>query len=277
MKEKLLLAMDLDGTLLTSNLEISPLTKKRLQEFREQGHLVTIATGRPLQGALRYAMELDIKLPLILNNGALVADAAGNQHSVYPVDPKVGAELLAYCRAHALPCSIYIGNEIFLSSPCALAERLHQTYDLTVPQLVENPEELVSREVANYVVILEPHQVEGVYAQLKTRFGNNLEIARSGVHFIDIFQSGVSKGMALQELGSSLGIQAKNIIAVGDNHNDLEMLEVAGLGVAMAGADELVKGAADYVTAGNDQDGIAALIEAILTCGNHLSLIRQNK
>ncbi|MGI6366457.1 MAG: Cof-type HAD-IIB family hydrolase [Bacillota bacterium] len=277
MREKLLLALDLDGTLLTSKLEISPLTRKRLKEFQDRGHLVTFATGRPYRGALRFAVELDLKLPLILNNGALVADAEGNEHSVYPVDPQVGVELLAYCRTHGLPCSFYIGNDIYMLMPNPLAEELHRSHDHTVPQLAENPEELLPRGVINYAIIMEPHQIDLAYPQLKARFADSLEIARSGSRFIDIFQAGVSKGRALRDLGASLGIEKKNIIAAGDNHNDLEMLKAAGLGVAMAGADELVKSAADYVTAGNDQDGIAALLEAILACGNHLSLIGKNK
>ena len=277
MKDKLLLALDLDGTLLTSELEISPVTKKRLKEFRDNGHIVTIATGRPLQGALRYAVELELNVPLILNNGALVADTRGKEHGLYPVDPQLGEELLAYCQDHNLPCSFFIGNDIFMLVPCPLAEKLHQTYDLTVPQLAENPLELIQRGVTNYVLTLEPQHLEGVYAEIKAHFASRLVVARTGAHFIDIFQPGVSKGRALQELAQGLGISPKNVIAVGDNHNDVDMLMGAGLGVAMAGADVLVKGAADYVTTGNDDDGIARLLEKILDCGDHLHLTSGQK
>ncbi len=278
MKDKLLLALDLDGTLLTSDLEISPDTKKRLREFQDLGHLVTIATGRPLQGALRYAIELGLIAPLILNNGALVADAQGKVHGLYPVDPHAGADILAYCRTHTLHCSFFIGNDIYMLRQNALAERLHQTYDLTVPQVAENPDKLIHQGVTNFVIILEPQRLEGVYAEIKARFASRLEVARTGAHFIDIFQPGVSKGWALQELAQELGIAPGNVIAVGDNHNDLDMLEWAGLGVAMDGADELVKGAADYVTTSNDDDGIARLVEKILDCGDHLRLASvQNK
>lgn len=277
MKDKMLLALDLDGTLLTSALEISPDTKKNLREFQDLGHLVTIATGRPLQGALRYAMELELSTPLILNNGAVVADAQGREHSNYPVDPRAGAELLAYCQTHALPCSFFIGNDIFMLIPCPLAERLHQTYDLIIPQLAENPQDLVRRGVTNYVITLEPHELEDIYAKIKARFASSLEVLRSGAHFIDIFQPGVSKGRALEDLARELGVAPHNVIAVGDNHNDLDMLKCAGLGVAMAGADELVKGAADYVTAGNDDEGIARLVQKILDCDDHLSLTSSQK
>lgn len=272
MKNRLLLALDLDGTLLNSTLKISPITKKRLKEFQDLGHFVTIATGRPLPGTLDFARELGLKIPLILSNGALVAGIDGKKHSFYPVDVQAGLDLVQYCRQNSIPCNFLVGEEIYMLMPCPLADRLHRKYDKIAPQLTEDPRQTVGRGVTNFVIMQKQEQLPETYAQLQTEFGGRLNIARSGPLIISVFEAGVSKGRALLELAHSLGIESSNTIAVGDNHNDLEMLAVAGLGVAMAGADDIVKGKADYITTGNDEDGIAALVEAILTSGDHLSL-----
>ncbi len=272
MNEKLLLALDLDGTLLNSALEISPSTRQSLLEFRNRGHVVTLATGRPLQGARQYAEELGLTAPLILNNGALVAETDGTVHKFYPVDVETGRELLRFCQAHSLSCSFFVGQEIYMLRPCALSDRLHRRHDLTVPRVAQNPLAIIARGVTSYAVIVEPEKAGAVCAGLQSHFGGRLHIARAGSHFIDIFQPGVSKGRALRDLAQELGIAAANVIAVGDNHNDLEMLEFAGLGVAMAGADAVVRSVADYVTAGNDDDGIALLVDKLLRSGNPLSL-----
>lgn len=277
MKDRLLLALDLDGTLLNSALEISEENRHQLQEFQRQGHLVTIATGRPLQGARRYAHELGLTVPLIINNGALVAEANGRTHNFYPVAVQAGRELLQYCRAHDLPCSFFLDEEIYMLRPCPLAERLHQTHDLAIPKVAEDPEAIIGKGVSNYVITLEPDQVDVICEQLQAEFHTRLHVVRSGKHFLDVFQPGVSKGRALEVLAQSLGIQQSNVIAVGDNHNDLEMLEYAGLGVAMAGADRTVKMAADYVTTANDQDGVANLVKKILAGGDHLALAVKEK
>ena len=275
--KRLLLALDLDGTLLNSSLSISPETKKRLREFRRHGHLVTIATGRPLQATRKYALELDIDIPLILNNGALIADAEGKVHHFNPVEPSLARIFLDYCRDQKLPCSIYVGEDIYQRRPDPLGAKLHQTHDLTVPRVATDLDQIISLGIANFAVPIEVERLEAVYRQMQAEFARRLQVVRTEKYFLDIFNLGVSKGEALQNLAALLDVEQKNVVAVGDNHNDLEMLRYAGLGVAMDGADALVKQNADYITAGNDEDGIALLIKKILASADHLTLASSNK
>src|SRR5690554_16626 len=262
--KRLLLALDLDGTLLNSELKITSETQKALEEFKNRGHLVTIATGRPLLGTQGFARELDIDIPLILHNGARIADAHGQTSKFYPIDGAKSLELLDFCRLHNLPCSYFIDDDIYMLWDDPLAAKAHEIHDLTTPKIATNPDNQVAGGVTNFTIIVESWKIEAIYPLLRAEFDQRLQVARSGSHFIDIFNAEVSKGRALQDLAKDLGIEQKDVIAVGDNHNDLSMLKYAGFGVAMAGADSLVKDAADYVTLGNDEDGIAAVVEKLL-------------
>jgi hypothetical protein len=238
---------------------------------------VTIATGRPLQATRKYALELDIDIPLILNNGALIADAEGKVHHFNPVEPSLARIFLDYCRDQKLPCSIYVGEDIYQLRPDPLGAKLHQTHDLTVPRVATDLDQIISLGIANFAVPIEVERLEAVYRQMQAEFARRLQVVRTEKYFLDIFNLGVSKGEALQNLAALLDVEQKNVVAVGDNHNDLEMLRYAGLGVAMDGADALVKQNADYITAGNDEDGIALLIKKILASADHLTLASSNK
>jgi len=117
---------------------------------------------------------------------------------------------------------------------------------------------------AKIVVYADAEELDKFKKEIAEKFGNNVFLTTAIKNTVDILNGQVSKASGLAVLAESLGIKREEIIAIGDNINDMLMLEYAGLGVAMGNAQETVKNRADYVTAGNDEDGIALFVEKLL-------------
>lgn len=255
-----LLAIDLDGTLLTHNKRIMPETRRALDAAARAGCHLVIATGRGF-GVTRYFCDgLTLTAPQITYNGAVIFDPAKREdiarELVPPVDVPPVVDFLIEARMH-----------IALFSP----QRLYMSAAMPEPRSwlpgTEEAPELVDdmRSVASYPCIkVVAHSDAAAITRLRPpameRFGRDLYVTQTSAVLLEFLHIGVSKGAALRTVAAILGVARDEIIAFGDSHNDIGMLEFAGVGVAMGNADDEVKAVANMVTVSNEDDGIAAAL-----------------
>lgn len=268
-----LLVCDIDGTLLTSAGTLTDRTRNAVQRARVAGLRVTIATGRRYMTAKPIIDALDIVEPVIVQTGALIFDAH-NQIilSTTPLPAGVAREAITLLVSERLQPIVY-ENNVFSQHLYTGPER----YDSPGARLyfAGNPELIIRRPYARLVppdnalqlaVIDDIEQLDRVVSHLQlagcrilTSYSGNLDS-----YFMEVFHASCSKGSALHTLANHLGLEMDEIVAVGDNLNDIEMLAMAGLGVAMANAVPQAMSTATRTTLSCDEDGVATLIDEIL-------------
>ncbi len=276
MKYKLL-AIDVDGTLLDREGRITARVKEAVQKAVAAGCLVTLATGRRQRPARAFAAELDLKIPLILYTGSLVYDTQTNAALLHQPMP---AEFLQKAielvrRAGFRPAVLQSplqGEYIYLGpiedddeySRCyaegtARVDMVRRCRDYA--ELAAIPEPLILSVPGSKNI--GPQLAEAIRAQTGwSVFSYSLRHqVLADLYGFDIIQPGVSKGNALRWLAHHFGIDPTQTIAIGDGHNDIELLKAAGFGIAMSNADPELKAVADAITAPNWQDGVADAIE----------------
>ncbi|MGI6486063.1 MAG: HAD family phosphatase [Thermoanaerobacterales bacterium] len=284
-KEYKLIAIDIDGTLITSRYSISPRTLRALREAMRAGIKVTIATGRFYMSSLRLAKKLPINAPLICNDGAQIVDVHSGDSIFYrPLQMDIARKVLDICADYSSlrvqifmeDHKVYVGRNFQLGQVIWYLKMKHHLRGFVnylkdfvfVP--VNNAGDFEKAKFAmkglpaKIVICGEPGEMRQLKKRLATLFGDNIFITTAIKNCVDILDGSVSKAKGLRVLAERYGFKRDEIIAIGDNINDLPMLEYAGLGVAMGNAPKPVKERADVVTAGNNEDGIAILLEKVL-------------
>ncbi|MEL7625095.1 MAG: Cof-type HAD-IIB family hydrolase [Clostridiales bacterium] len=261
-----LLAIDLDDTLLRSDYTISPRTKRAIQRARQQGVVVTLATGRMYVSALPYAQELDIDVPLITYQGALVIMTDGRIISHHPMDYQLSMELLDFLLPFGYHVNVYIGDQLFIEESSPEAARYGartRTYLYQVPSLREMMKQRAAG-ATKFSLIASAEEVKEVIDATKARFGDRVLTVPSKPTFLEFGRPDMGKGVALAEMAAKLDIDSSQVMAIGDSPNDLDMLEYAGWGIAMANGECCAKERARWITAANDEEGVAIAIESLV-------------
>lgn len=259
-----LIALDLDGTILGRDLTVSPQCKAAIRRAEEAGVRVTIASGRMLKSTLRYARDLAIRTPIICYQGAMTADPVTGEimwHRPVPLD--LAHEVIGMCQAQQVHVNIYVNDELYVDRITREAER-YAKLSIVEAHAVGDLLGFLRSEPTKIVAIGETDVIDSLTNALERTYDSRLYITKSFPTFCEVAHSDCSKGQALARLAQSLGIAQEETIAIGDNPNDLDMIEWAGLGVAMGNGAAEVKAVADWVTATVDEDGAARAIENAL-------------
>lgn len=257
-----MITIDLDGTLLRSDGSVSDRTVRTLQAVRDKGVVVAIATGRMYQTARPYGEQLGLgDSPLLLFAGGLIETLESKKILFQQVIPREWAQELAdLARRRGWQLQTYIDDvlraarddewirdyeRITHSKACICGDDFyHVQGDCNKLLSRGGHDDLVARK-----------------ALIEKTFPGRFNVLFSAPTFLEIMPQGVDKGEGIRRLGELYGIGTDEIMALGDSQNDLDMLKAAGFPVAMANAAEEVKAAAAYVTASNDDDGVAAAVE----------------
>jgi len=253
-----LVAIDLDDTLLDSGLRIAPECAQAIQAIRDRGVLVTLATGRMHRSALPYARQLNMDLPLITYQGALVKSAFSSEVIYYQPLPRAPAgEIIEFFKARGLHCHAYSDDELFMEN-LTPEGRYYEELAGIKAVLVDDLAATVRRHDAMKImaIIRDQDLLLDLYKVLTTQY-NELHITRSKPIFLETMALKANKGLALQVVAEHFGVIREEVLAIGDSYNDLAMIRWAGIGVAMANARPEVKAAADYITSSNDEHGVA--------------------
>ncbi|MBC8060795.1 MAG: HAD family phosphatase [Clostridiaceae bacterium] len=271
MKYKLVVS-DMDGTFLNSKNEISVENLKVVKALKTKGIMFVVATGRIDYMIKSYLREIENSSPIIGCNGALVRNLqTGEIFNEEVMDKEVYKKVIDICKYYKVPYRIdgesFVYSETFegrinfiLDYNKILSEPDKIPYKIGKDILTDmDPKEkvfkiLVTDEDMVHLkkVELEINKVEGVVAY------------KSAHNLLDVMKTGVAKGKALKSLAEGLLINPKEIIAIGDNYNDLSLLEYVGFPIAMGNSVEAVKNIAKFVTSSNDEDGVARALLEIL-------------
>ncbi len=268
-----MIGLDLDGTLFDSQKQLTARTRAALEEAIARGVTVVPATGRPLRGLPQVLREIPGIRYAVMTNGAGVYDLESGAciyHSC--MDRDAAAELLARTRHLRAVQGAFVGAWGYMEpmdstmiGELPLVEAMKE-YLRSSRKIVESLPSFLrgcAEGPQKVVLMFLPDNGGGDRAEAERILQEYPQFAyvSGGVANFEIMGSGVGKGKALLALGAQLGIEPEEIMAVGDSENDLDMVLRAGLGVAMANAEEIVKRHADAITASNDEDGVARAIE----------------
>lgn len=256
-----LLALDLDGTIVSGEDGVTPRVRTAIRRAQEQGVAVTIATGRMFRSARRFARDLEITAPIICYQGALVRDPTSGDtlHSrVLPVAPAL--DVVAYAKTRRWHINAYVDDELYMEAATPEGRFYAETSDVPI-RLIPDLATAVHRGTTKLVVVADETDVPAIVGDLDERFRSVLDITRSHPRFAEAIGQDVSKGEALHLLARALRIPPQATMAIGDNLNDLDLVTAAGVGVAMGDGDPRVRAAADWVTGTYADDGAALAIE----------------
>lgn len=262
-----LVAIDLDGTLLNKDWEISPRAREVIRAVRAQGVHVTLATGRMYASTVRYARELELDLPLITYHGALVKTSREGQVIYERLLPREYAkEIVSLVKELHYPINLYFnhdGDRLYVDRVSAATRRYARQSSVPfyeVPDLLA----LLDRDPIKVVVINDEEILDALAAEGRRRWGDVVYITKSEPTYLEFLHPEATKGKGLAAVARYLGVPREEVMAIGDSYNDLEMFKYAGLAVAMGNAREEIKAAADYVTASNEEDGVAQVLERFI-------------
>lgn len=261
-----LVAIDLDDTLLADDLQISERTVEAIKEAQDGGVRVVIATGRMHSSALPYAKLLGLKHELITYNGALVKRVGDNQTLYHqPISVELAREVTEVAQEYDLHINFYLDDLLYVNKAGAEADYYEEVAGIKPILITEGAADFLDRPSTKLLIIEDDRaKLEEVLAELTAKFGDLLTITTSKVNFIEIMGQQVCKGTTLANRSTELGIKAEEVIAIGDSYNDLEMIEYAGLGVAVGNAKDEIKEEANYITGSNNEEGVAQVIEKFI-------------
>ena len=274
------IALDLDGTLTNHDKVVTPKTREALLQAEAEGVVIILASGRPTYGIEPVAecLELDKRGGYILsyNGGNIVNAKTGEKLFAQFLPDEVIPILYRYAKEKNHALLGYAGNEIITEMP-----------DDQYVKEESRINKMNIRKVENLFEALEPHPTKLLMTgdpadmlkaenelseilgdrmdifrnELSEILGDRMDIFRSAPFFLELVPKGIDKAKSLLRLLSKINLTPADMIAFGDGYNDLSMLKLAGMGVAMQNAAPEVRAEADYITLSNEEDGVAAALE----------------
>ena len=263
-----LIVVDVDGTLVNSNSQITERTKKALIRASKEGHKVMIASGRPTSGiyALAKALKFDEFGGLISSfNGGMLYDYKEKKILAnHPMDLSLAKEILEFSKNLDLELMVPKGDYIITDD----ASKYYPSWEsenLGVPLKEDKTiRDTIDFEPNKFLFAADPEKIDGPRQKLIDKFGDRTYQVQSLRFYHEVMPLGLSKGNSVLEACKILGIDTDDILIFGDEMNDVTMFEIGGTRVAMGNAVDHIKEIADHITLSNDEDGIAAYLEEYL-------------
>ena len=277
MKYKLLV-LDVDGTLLNNEKEISKRTLSTLLKAQHTGIRIVLASGRPTSGLLPLAKALEMGNFggfIVSYNGAQIINAENGE---VMFDKRINPELIPYLekKARKNNFSIFTYHDEYLLTDNADNVHIRREAWLNNLRIMEEEEFSIAIDFAPCKCVLvsdDEEALRGLEAHWKRRLDGVLDVFPSEPYFLEVVPCGVDKANTLGVLMEQLGVKREEVIAIGDGVADVTMLQLAGKSVAMGHAQDSVKICADYVTASNEEDGVAQAVEKLVLAEVHASEI----
>jgi Cof subfamily protein (haloacid dehalogenase superfamily) len=259
-----LLVADIDGTLVNAAREITPQVHAAVAAAQARGVRVCLATGRIWPSARRFVEGLGADPPVILYNGALVYDFTRHDAWMRVTLPREQAldALRIVSRHPAVQPHVYVDDRIYVDQMSDATLMYQRKDDLRVAAVGDLAGWLAGNPM-KILIIGERAALDAVTHDLEA-LPYRLNYVFSEINYLEILPPGVDKGAALRVVASHLGIEREEIVAAGDNLNDLAMIEYAGLGVAMGNAPEALRTRADFIAPSNDEHGLQEVIERFI-------------
>lgn len=262
-----LVLADVDGTLVTSEKELTDRAIAAVRSLHDAGIDFAITSGRPPRGMEMLVQPLALSLPIAAFNGGLYARPDMTVIEQRSIDPSLVAQVVELISSHGLDVWLYRGSEWLLRDPRAPHVAKEADTVRFAPTVVKDFDG-VADEIAKIVGIGDDlDAVARAESDAREKFGEHVSAARSQPYYLDVTHPEANKGAVLHHLSREYGIPLAAIATLGDQPNDMLMFDGAGLPIAMGNAGEEVKRAAKRVTASNDEEGFAIAIERYVLGG----------
>lgn len=254
-------ALDLDGTLLNSKKEISEENKNILKKLSENGVEILIVTGRPYPITKKIAESLEIPLTVICYNGARVMNLKTDEIIFEKVlEEKQVLKIIEFCRKNKKDLNLFQNDIWYVEDLESIGTKYYKKNSRLEPTL-KSFNTFDSFKMIKSIIIDENNVLEEVEKELREILGNSVYFTYSQDKYLEILNKDVNKGLTLKNILEEKGIEMSECIAFGDAHNDLEMLELAGVGVAMGNAHEILKSRVQHITDTNDNNGVGKFLK----------------
>jgi Cof subfamily protein (haloacid dehalogenase superfamily) len=259
-----LIVLDLDGTLLDGRKLITDRTRVTLERAQSDGVAVAIATGRSYAMARFFVDGLPLNGPQITYNGAAIVDPVTSRPMYLQALPSnLVSPVIGFLCDERVFTSYFTEDDIYVLQRSSLELALVPA-DMPPAKEVASFDELLHHPAIKIVATAPRDRIDALRPVGEAAFGADLYVTRTDAVLLEFLHPEVSKGAALRKVMQSLGLDSDQVIAFGDSHNDLDLLQIAGTGVAMGNADNEVKAQADIVAPPNTEDGVARVLEAML-------------
>ena len=258
------IALDLDGTLTNHDKVVTPRTRQALLQAESKGAIIILASGRPTYGIVPVAecLELEKRGGYILsyNGGNIVNAKTGEKLFSQFLPDAVIPILYKYAKEKNHALLGYAGNEIITEMPDDQYVKEESRINKMNIRKVDNLLDALEPHPTKLLMTGDPTDMIKAEEELVEILGEKMDIFRSAPFFLELVPKGIDKAQSLLRLLSKINLTPADLMAFGDGYNDLSMLKLAGVGVAMANAAPEVRANADYVTLSNEEDGVAAAL-----------------
>lgn len=265
-----LIAIDLDGTLLTDEKTITEHNKQTLLQAKEQGVYVVLCTGRPLFAIEAYLDRLGLRghddYSITFNGSSVQKNDTGEMFMSHSLSHKDIQEVARIMASVNLPLDV-VSVDTMIHLPTASEDKpsIYETMNPLLKVEYASVEELdTQREFNKMVVGIEASYLDEQIALLPPELFERFNIMKSRENLLEIVHKEASKANGIAHLASQLGIKQEEVMAIGDEENDRSMIEYAGVGVVMANGNETLKEIAQFVTKSNQEDGVAYAVEQLV-------------
>jgi len=264
-----LVAIDMDGTLLDPAHRLTTRVKQAIARARERGVRIVLTSGRPVSGLQPFLDELDINggddYCIACNGGLVTRVATGEVVVEYPL----GFDDFLFCERIAREMGVHFqaldGERLYTPNRDISTYTVADSHLSRVPLSYRSVDDMdPTMSFIKLMMVDEPAVLDSVIPRLPSALTERFAVLKSAAFFLEVFDHRAGKGPSLQKLAEHLGIDRANVMAIGDQENDLTMLQYAGTSVAMGNAVDAVKATALHHTATNAEDGVALAIERLV-------------
>ncbi len=256
-----LIVVDIDGTLFNSNHEISPRTETALKAAIEKGVQIVLATGKTIASSRELVKRLNLNTHGIYSQGTAIHHADGSVHSQQTLSPDIARQIITFAEDRGFTVALYSGTRVLMRKLNG-EEKILTVHHEPTPEAVGALQNVLDEFPVNKIIIFnktEGQTLASLRWQLNAQVNGAVDMVM--VLQLEILPAGASKGAALKTLLKDLKIPSEQVMAIGDGDNDVEMIQLAGIGVAVGNATPRLKAVANHVVSGNDEDGVAEAIE----------------
>ncbi len=260
-----LIALDIDGTLTNSNKEITPRTRYALLEAQRQGKKVILASGRHPIGLYPIARELMFEryggYIMAFNGGKIINCMTGETvvSKMFPLEYL--SDIVEVLKSSNITINTYDKNNIISDNKVNDYTYIERDIIKTDMVVVDDFVAAVRFDINKILLAGEPDEIDHYCQVLSKRYDGLLDVYKSAPYFLEIMPFGVTKGSMMPLLLQRLSVKREELMAFGDNYNDMTMIGYAGFGVAMGNGENDIKRIADYICESNDDDGVAKTLE----------------
>lgn len=264
-----LITIDIDGTLINDQYEISEKTIEVINEAKQQGIHIVLCSGRPIGGMKNYIETLGLNRVgdyAIAYNGALVQDTHTTE-SVIEFSLTLDHLQQLYDLSISLnsPMHYFTGKGVYTPNKDISQYTVYEAFINNIPLHYQEINEVATDIALSKIMFIDhPENLKETIQQIPEELHEQYTIVQSAPHFLEFVHPTTSKGFAVQKLAEKLGIKQEEIMSIGDNGNDISMIEYAGCGVAMGNAVPDVKAVANFETLTNNENGVAHAIETLI-------------